>query len=251
MANKNKENVDKKEKNNNIITTSIILGIMCFLLTAGINIQINTVKNSGTSVAKTTAENGLRDSVLRMKQRFENTNKQLDKKEQELENLINDVAKNDDNIKNKNNELNRLNEIIGFTKVEGPGLVVTLADGEAPENSLLVSDYLVHDYDLIFVVNELFNAGAEAVSINGVRIVSTSGITCAGNIIKINDERVGTPFKIKAIGSKDMLYGSLKRSGGYLDNLEDAGVEVEVSRKDSITIDKYTGVLKFENSIPQ
>ena len=148
-------------------TTSIILGIMCFLLTAGINIQINTVKNSGTSVAKTTAENGLRDSVLRMKQRFENTNKQLDKKEQELENLINDVAKNDDNIKNKNNELNRLNEIIGFTKVEGPGLVVTLADGEAPENSLLVSDYLVHDYDLIFVVNELFNAGAEAVSING------------------------------------------------------------------------------------
>ena len=110
---------------------------------------------------------------------------------------------------------------------------------------------MVHDYDLIFVVNELFNAGAEAISINGVRIVSTSGITCAGNIIKINDEKVGTPFKIKAIGSKDMLYGSLKRSGGYLDNLESAGVEVDVVRKDSITIDRYTGVLKFDNSIPQ
>ena len=49
LANKNKENVDKKEKNNNIITTSIILGIMCFLLTAGINIQINTVTASGCS----------------------------------------------------------------------------------------------------------------------------------------------------------------------------------------------------------
>ena len=240
-----------KVKSNGIITTSIILGIMCFLLTAGIYIQINTVKNSGTSVAKTTAENGLRDSVLRMKQRYENTYKQLEKKEQELENLLNDVAQNDDNIKNQNNELNRLNKIIGLTKVEGEGIIVTLADGVAPENSLLVANYLVHDYDLIFVVNELFNAGAEAISINGVRIVSTSGITCAGNIIKINDEKVGTPFKIKAIGSKDMLYGSLKRSGGYLDNLESAGVEVDVVRKDSITIDRYTGVLKFDNSIPQ
>ncbi len=240
-----------KAKSNGIISTSIILGLMCFLLTAGIYIQINTVKNSGTSVAKTTAENGLRDSVLRMKQRYENTDKQLKNKEKELEDLINAVAKNDVNIKNQNDELNRLNKIIGLTEVEGEGVIVTLADGIAPENSLLVADYLVHDYDLIFVVNELFNAGAEAISINGVRIVSTSGITCAGNIIKINDEKVGTPFKIKAIGSKDMLYGSLKRSGGYLDNLENAGVEVEVTRKDSITIDRYTGIFKFDNSIPQ
>lgn len=240
-----------KAKSNGIVSISIILGLMCFLLTAGIYIQINTVKNSGTSVAKTTAENGLRDSVLRMKQRYENTDKQLKNKEKELENLINAVAKNDVNIKNQNDELNRLNKIIGLTEVEGEGVIVTLADGIAPENSLLVADYLVHDYDLIFVVNELFNAGAEAISINGVRIVSTSGITCAGNIIKINDEKVGTPFKIKAIGSKDMLYGSLKRSGGYLDNLENAGVEVEVTRKDLITIDRYTGIFKFDNSIPQ
>lgn len=240
-----------KAKSNGIVSISIILGLMCFLLTAGIYIQINTVKNSGTSVAKTTAENGLRDSVLRMKQRYENTDKQLKNKEKELEDLINAVAKNDVNIKNQNDELNRLNKIIGLTEVEGEGVIVTLADGIAPENSLLVADYLVHDYDLIFVVNELFNAGAEAISINGVRIVSTSGITCAGNIIKINDEKVGTPFKIKAIGSKDMLYGSLKRSGGYLDNLENAGVEVEVTRKDLITIDRYTGIFKFDNSIPQ
>lgn len=240
-----------KAKSNGIVSISIILGLMCFLLTAGIYIQINTVKNSGTSVAKTTAENGLRDSVLRMKQRYENTDKQLKNKEKELEDLINAVAKNDVNIKNQNDELNRLNKIIGLTEVEGEGVIVTLADGIAPENSLLVADYLVHDYDLIFVVNELFNAGAEAISINGVRIVSTSGITCAGNIIKINDEKVGTPFKIKAIGSKDMLYGSLKRSGGYLYNLENAGVEVEVTRKDLITIDRYTGIFKFDNSIPQ
>ena len=240
-----------KAKSNGIVSISIILGLMCFLLTAGIYIQINTVKNSGTSVAKTTAENGLRDSVLRMKQRYESTDKQLKNKEKELEDLINAVAKNDVNIKNQNDELNRLNKIIGLTEVEGEGVIVTLADGIAPENSLLVADYLVHDYDLIFVVNELFNAGAEAISINGVRIVSTSGITCAGNIIKINDEKVGTPFKIKAIGSKDMLYGSLKRSGGYLDNLENAGVEVEVTRKDLITIDRYTGIFKFDNSIPQ
>lgn len=240
-----------KKKTNNVLSTSIILGIMCFLLTAGIYIQINTVKNSGTSVAKTTSENGLRDSVLRMKQRYENTYKQLEKKEKELEELINDVAEKDVNIKNKNDELNKLNTIIGLTKVEGEGIQITLSDGEPPENSLMISDYLVHDYDLIFVVNALFNAGADAVSINGVRIVSTTGITCAGNIIKINDEKVGSPFKIKAIGLQDLLYGQLKMPGGYLDNLKKAGVNVEISKKDSITIDKYTGIFKFDNSIPQ
>lgn len=233
---------------NNIKTTSIILGIMCFLLTAGIYIQINTVKNSGTSVAKTTAENGLRDSVLRMKQRYENTYKKLEEKEDELEALIDAVAQNDDNIKNQNTELDKLNTIIGLTKVQGEGVTITLEDGEPPENSLYVSDYIVHDYDLIFVINALFNAGAEAVSINGVRIVSTTGITCAGNVIKVNDEKVGTPFKIKAIGSQDMLYGQLKIPGGYLDNLEDAGVKVDVKKEDSITIDRYTGVYKFEYS---
>lgn len=233
---------------NNIKTTSIILGIMCFLLTAGIYIQINTVKNSGTSVAKTTAENGLRDSVLRMKQRYENTYKKLEEKEDELEALIDAVAQNDDNIKNQNKELSRLNTIIGLTKVQGEGITITIEDGEPPENSLYVSDYIVHDYDLIFVVNALFNAGADAVSINGVRIVSTTGITCAGNVIKVNDEKVGTPFKIKAIGSQDMLYGQLKIPGGYLDNLEDAGVKVDVKKEDSITIDRYTGVYKFEYS---
>lgn len=233
---------------NNIKSTSIILGIMCFLLTAGIYIQINTVKNSGTSVAKTTAENGLRDSVLRMKQRYENTYKILEEKEDELNSLIEDVAQNDDTIKSQNEELNKLNKIIGFTKVQGEGVIVTLDDGKPPENSLLVSDYLVHDYDLIFVVNALFNAGAEAVSINGVRIVSTTGITCAGNIIKINDEKVGAPFKIKAIGSQDRFYGALKMPGGYLDNLEDAGVKVDVKKEDSITIDRYAGVYKFEYS---
>lgn len=233
---------------NNIKSISIILGLMCFLLTAGIHIQINTVQNSGTSVAKTTAENGLRDSVLRMKQRYENTYKILEKKEEELETLIEDVAKNNDTIKSQKDELTKLNKIIGLTKVEGEGIIVTLADGEPPENSLLVSDYLVHDYDLIFVVNALFNAGAEAVSINGVRIVSTTGITCAGNIIKINDEKVGTPFKIKAIGSPERFYGALKMPGGYLDNLEDAGVKVDVKKEESITIDRYTGVYKSEYS---
>lgn len=231
---------------NNIKSTSIILGIMCFLLTAGICVQINTVKNSGTSVAKTIKENGLRDSVLRMKDRYESSYNKLEQKEKELNELIEQVAQNDDSIKIKQTELNKVNKILGLTKVQGEGVIVTLADGNPPENSLFVSDYVVHDGDLIHIVNALFNAGAEAISINGVRIVSTTGITCAGNIIKINDEKVGTPFKIKAIGLQERLYGGLKIPGGYLERLEEQGVEVKIDKSDSITIDKYTGVYNFE-----
>ena len=59
---------------NNNIKVSILLGVMCFLLTIGIYIQIKTVKNSGTEVAKTNTENELRDNVLLMKEKYEKKN---------------------------------------------------------------------------------------------------------------------------------------------------------------------------------
>ena len=108
-----------------------------------------------------------------------------------------------------------------------------------------MNDYIVHDLDLVEVVNELFNAGAEAVSVNGQRIVSTTAINCSGNIVKINDEKLGVPFEVKAIGLPDKLYGALTRPGGYLELMEDDGVYVDVQKSDDINIPKYNGVFNY------
>ena len=121
-----------------------------------------------------------------------------------------------------------------------------MTDGEVATNRLDVSSSLVHDADLIEVINALKNAGAEAISINGERVVNTTAITCAGNIVKVNNEKIGVPFVINAIGSPEKLYGALKMLGGYISKLEDDGVGVKIEKQTSITIPKYDGVYKFE-----
>ena len=72
---------------------------------------------------------------------------------------------------------------------------------------------------------------------------------CDGNIIKVNGEKVGAPFTIKAIGLPEVLI-NVNRFGGYLDNLrENRYLKVSIEKmtdKKTITIPKYTGVMKFQ-----
>ena len=103
----------------------------------------------------------------------------------------------------------------------------------------------MHDTDLISIVNELKNAGAEAISINDQRIVSNTVIECIGTVIKINGQRVGAPFTIRAIGMPELLKNTY-RNGGYLKVLEGDRIQVDFKTSDNITIPKYTGTYKFE-----
>lgn len=182
-----------------------------------------------------------------MKEKYDNAYSTLQKKEKELDNLIQSATSNDSASLKLSEELEDVNNILGLSSVHGQGIVIRLSDGEAPENALDVSYYIVHDINLRDIVNSLFNAGAEAISINGERIVSTTAITCIGNTIKVNGEKVATPFEIKAIGS-DELYGAATMQAGTLSNIANStGINVEsVEKLDSITIEAYKGVYNFE-----
>ena len=98
---------------------------------------------------------------------------------------------------------------------------------------------------MLSIVNELKNAGAEAIEINGQRVVGISAITCEGNIIMVNGERVGSPFTINAIGSPELL-ANLNRPGGYLPKLEEYNIKTTFKKVDSITIPKYNGIMNFK-----
>ena len=94
-------------------------------------------------------------------------------------------------------------------------------------------------------INELKNAGAEAISINDQRIISKSSIICAGVIIRVNGEKVGAPFTIKAIGNQNDLYYALSRVGGYLDWMNSWNLITNIEKPTTnITIVKYNGALK-------
>lgn len=230
---------------------SLVLGIMCFLLTYGIAIQIKTVKGTGTTISTNATENELRDAVLKAKEKYDNLYVALEEAESQLEKERTNATKNNTELTDLEDTIKEGNKLTGLSEVTGNGIVVTVNDNQKISLNNWLADpniLIVHDTDLMHIVNELKNAGAEAISINGQRIVTTSAIECDGNVIKVNGEKIGVPFEIKAIGLPEAL-SAIERFGGYLDYLkEDRFLDVTVKRadKEKITIPKYTGIMKFE-----
>ena len=226
---------------------ALVLGIMCFALTAGICIQVKTVKNTNSTSSKNYEENNLRAEVLKYKEKYDNLIRETEKVDAQLQEQIESATKNNSELEESKNQINDGNKMIGLTEVTGPGITITLADSDIDSTSVLnSSDLLIHDIDLLKVVNELKNAGAEAISINNQRVILTTPIICGGNIININGEKIGSPFEIKAIGSPEAL-ANLSRPGGWLSKLEERGIKVSTPKKsNSITIPKYSGVLNFK-----
>lgn len=225
---------------------AITLGIMCFLLTVALCIQLKTMNSANSTVSQSLADNELRDEVLRMKERYDNAYADLENAQKELERIRQEATQNDGEAEAKEQELKENNMLLGNTDVTGEGVEVILADADTTNTNLNASLQIIHYDDIQIVVNELKNAGAEAIEVNGQRIVNTTAITCEGNIIKINGEKIGSPFTIKAIGSQNLLYGALERAGSYLDQIRDGGNTAQVTKVDNITISKYTGVTSYE-----
>lgn len=227
--------------------SSLVLGIMCFALTACICIQIKTVQNTSSTVSQNYEENNLRAEVLKYKEKYDNQIKEIEKIDQQLQEKLEIATENNSELEDSKNQINDGNKIIGLSEVNGPGVIITVADSDIdPDTVLNPNNLLVHDKDILKIVNELKNAGAEAISINDQRVIATTSIICGGNVININGERIGSPFTIKAIGLPETL-ANLSRPGGYLSILEqDNKLNVSLKKSNDITISKYSGVLNFK-----
>ena len=145
--------------------------------------------------------------MLKWKEEYERTYKDLQNKEDELEKVRQDSTKENDRLKELQNDLNDLNKMLGVTEVVGSGIILTLKDNDGLESGIDQNKALVHDGDLREIINELKNAGAEAISINGQRIVSVTAINCSGAIVTINGVKVNSPFEIRVIGNIASLSG--------------------------------------------
>lgn len=221
----------------------ITLGIMCLILSFAIITQLKTTKSLLSTVGQTFAESNLKDQVLKAKEKYDSTYSQLENAQKELEEERQKSVSNNDDSLAKQEELKKLNTILGLTDVTGEGIIITIQDNITANRVGTVND-LIHDADLRSIVNELANAGAEAISINGQRIVSSTAITCVGTVIQVNNEKVGTPFVIKAIGNQASLVGGMTRSGGFLEILNvNYGIPTDIKKSNDISIPKYNGVL--------
>lgn len=139
-------------------------------------------------------------------------------------------------------ELDRARMLAGLVPVHGPGVVVTVADSRRPlrpgEDPNLV---LVHYSDVRAVVGTLWAAGAEAVSVNGERLVGSSGISCVGTTILCNVRRLAPPYRIAAIGDPRSLLVALQARGGILEQLRAFDFPVTVAVAGDLHLPAYTG----------
>lgn len=229
---------------------AITLGAMCLILTAGICVQVRTTKSTTETVSQTLTENKLRDEVLKWKEKYDNAYKELEQTEYNLEEERKKAVSNNEEAAKVEQDLRNANILLGTVDIKGKGVIVTLDDNKTASIETIgldpIENYLVHDGDLLQIVNELKNAGAEAIAINEQRIVHTTAITCDGNVVRINGEKVGAPYEIKAIGYPERLQGALERPEGYIKLLKRDGVVVDVKKNNNITIPKYEGIFKVE-----
>lgn len=230
---------------------AITLGIMCLLLTMAIATQYRTVKDASQVVGSGGVNSELKSEVLAWKERYDEAYKNLTKTEADLEKARESASKKNTNSAESEKELKRLNATIGTTDVTGPGIEITIADNSKVTSDSIsvldnISNYLIHDTDLLVLVNELKNAGAEAISINDERITNITSITCDGNVVLVNERKISSPFTIKAIGSQEALLGAIQRPGGFLEELESYGLVSNVQKQSKLTIQKYNGIIKYE-----
>lgn len=149
-------------------------------------------------------------------------------------------------------ELEGAAELAGLTPVEGPGLRVTLDDShlDEPPSGSSVNDLVVHSQDVQAVVNALWRAGAEAVAINGQRLVSTSAVLCVGNTLLLNGTVHSPPYQVSAVAASrdrfeaDRLVRRLKSTSSTF------GLRFSVERQATLEVPAYRGSARLTYARP-
>jgi uncharacterized protein YlxW (UPF0749 family) len=131
----------------------------------------------------------------------------------------------------------------GLTPAFGPGVSVTLDDAQGGQGGDNPNLFLLHDDDILRVVNELAAAGAEAISVNNQRLVAMSEIRCAGPVISINNTRVAPPIRVQAIGDPATLEAALRMRGGVIEILTAIGIGVRIEGLDLLELPAFTGAV--------
>jgi uncharacterized protein YlxW (UPF0749 family) len=142
--------------------------------------------------------------------------------------------------------LDRLSLAAASSPVTGPGLSVTVTEPSVVPNLSDVSkqrvaggQQIILDRDLQMVVNSLWASGAEAISVNGVRIGPNVTIRQAGGAILVDNNPTSSPYAVLAVGPPHSMQDMFNNSPGLrrLRLLETSyGVGVDVSAKDKLTL---------------
>jgi uncharacterized protein YlxW (UPF0749 family) len=145
-------------------------------------------------------------------------------------------------IASQNSSIARANSTAGLVAVSGSGFTVTLNDStleSVPTGN--VNDLVIHSQDVQAVVNGMWQAGAEAVSINGQRLISTSAVLCVGNTLLLNGTVHAPPYEVSAIGASRDQFLDDKLVQKVRSDAQRFSLQFSVSREQSLDLPAYSG----------
>ena len=214
---------------------ALVFGILCLILTFAITVQLRVSSLSESESSQTKITDKLKDEIFRLNdenvklaEKFQNTTSELD-------DARNQAAQNDSSSKNTSELIKKYTIVSGKTDVTGQGIIIKYKPSDNEAKADMVKD-------LRDIVNEIKNAGAEAIEINNQRIVGTTAIEMVKNKIEINDTEVSGNLIIKAIGDSNLMYSGLIRPGGTIENIRESGVSIEINSENTIKINKYNEI---------
>lgn len=209
-----------------------LIALVCVLIGFMVAVQFRTAQDAKGSLSQQRIEE-ISDRLLQTEHERDELSEELHK--------MQTAAVSTDNQQDKD----LLRYRAALVPLEGEGVVVRMDDSTKPvkagENPNL---YVIHDDDLLRVVNELRAAGAEAIAINGQRLTGTSEIRCAGPTLSVNNVRSSAPFEIRAIGDKKSLENALRMRGGVAETLGVWGIQLDIKASDDVYIPPYRGSIR-------
>ncbi len=222
----------KQEIKNKIIISAIIAG-MCIIFFAVMFMQFKTIEETDITAIENMRETELRTAIAEWKGKYEEAQKQLEANQKSIKEYLEIINDNGEASELVDKDLEESDMKLGKTDIYGEGIIITLSDTQ---------EYIIETFDLIDLINELRYAGAEAISINDVRILSSSYISQPKDgLTMISGQRVTSPFVIKVIGNQRYLSSSLNlKDSGYIDRNRARGMQIELQTKNNVQIVKST-----------
>ncbi len=214
------------------IVITITIGLICFVLVYVMFLQFKVVEQTDLTEIETMQEQELKEALASWKSKYEDANEKLQETITKKNEYIEKINSNEEATELLESELKNANILLGKTNVKGEGVIVTLENNDITQ---IVAD------DLVTLVNELKDAGAEAISINDQRITNMTDIVdISDRYILVNSQNITAPYVVKAIGNKTYLQSALSlKNIGFIDEYKAYNKTVKLDVRNNITINKY------------
>ena len=200
-----------------------VVALLLFGLGFGVAIQVTSTQEDALASARTSDLVRILDDLSAERDR-------LATEEQQLQSSLADIESGADQAKAARqateDRIKNLKILAGTVAVHGPGVVVTISDPNA----------MLDSTDLLDSVQELRDAGAEAISINGVRVIASTAIVDTPDGIAVGGEVVRPGYEIRAIGDSDTLDAGMSFPGGVIESISEAGANASVVESPEVQI---------------